>query len=442
MSQAPPPPAAEPSGAGGGAFSFRAVAILIVVGTLCFATATLLAVFSDPQSERTFGANAYSQSAIGYKAWAEILRALETPILISRNASAEKAVEDNLLIVAQPHVDGDAMEALETMQDTWIVLLVLPKWEGRPDFPNRRWLAEMRLLDPSTPERVLSLVMDESKLQRSEKPQQWRGTDWNIMPSLTEAQLIQSPEITPIVESDDGVLLGEVRRDGTTYWVLSDPDVISNIGIDDGDNAAFAVAMVQALLPPGGTVIFDEAVHGFTTSPDLWRALLTFPLNLAVLQMLAAVGILIWAAAGRFGAPSPAPPRLEAGKRGLIENTANLFEYAGNLPDILRRYHDACLRDLGRHMSIPRDLDEHDLRRWLDRVGEARGTKLRYSEVNSRAAAASQQLNAPLPHFLRAARRLYRWKQEMIHGHRADPNGLRSDTRAGSQDRGRTGRRA
>ncbi len=430
------------SGPGGGVFSFQAVAILVVVGILCFATATLLAVFSDPQSERTFGTNAYSDSAIGHRAWTEILKDLEIPLLVSRNASAEKAGEYGLLVTAQPHITSDAVQALETMREAWTVLIVLPKWAGRPDFPNQRWLAEMRLLNDSTPEQVLSMVVDDAEIIRSETPQTWRGADWDIEPSISEAQLMRSDDIAPIVESDEGILLGEVRHRGTTYWILSDPDVISNSGIDEGDNALFAVALIEALLPVGGTVVFDEAVHGFTTSPDLWRSLLSFPLNLAALQMLAAVGILVWAAAGRFGAPLPTPPRLEAGKRGLIDNTASLFEYAGNLPDILRRYHDACLRDLGRHMNIPRDLDEHDLTRWLDRVGEARGTSLRYSEVSSRAAAATQQLNPPLQHYLRAARRLYRWKQEMIHGHRADPNGLRSDTRAGSQNRGRTGRRA
>lgn len=425
-----------------GVFSFRAVAILVVVGILCFAAASLIAVFSDTQSEQTYGANAYSYSAIGHKAWTEILSGSDLPVLISRDASADKAGRRNLLVVAQPHVDEDALLALETMQDARIVLLVLPKWHGLPDFRNRRWLRDMFPFKESDVEQVLAEVLDEAVVLRHETPQRWRGQDWDIMPTLSDAQLILSTGLEPIVESENGVLLGEVRRFGTTFWILSDPDVIANSGIDDGDNAAFAVALAQTLLPPGGSVIFDEAVHGFTAPPDLWRALLTFPLNLAVLQMLAAAGVLIWAAAGRFGAPLPTQPRLEAGKRGLIENTASLFEYAGNLPDIMRRYHDACLRDLGRHMRLPRDLEGTALSRWLDQVGEARGTSLRYSQVNSDTAASTQQLNPPLPHFLRAARRLYRWKQEMIHGHRADPNGLRSDSRAGTQDRGRTGRRA
>ena len=425
-----------------GVFTFRAVAILVLVGSLCFAAAALIAVFSDPQSERTFGANAYSHSAIGHKAWVEILRDLEHPVAISRKASAEKAGSENLLIMAQPDDGEDALQALGTMEDAWIVLLVLPKWDGFPDFRNRRWLIRMPPLPTSVPEKALGEVMERAVVVRSDDPQDWQGFDWDIMPSLSDPQLILSPDIEPIVAGKDGILLGEVRSGGTTYWILSDPDVISNSGIDEGDNALFAVAMVETLLPSGGTVIFDEAIHGFTAAPDLWRALLTFPLNLAVLQLLAAVAVLVWAAAGRFGAPLPTAPRLEAGKRGLIENTANLFEYAGNLPDILRRYHDTCLRDLGRHMHIPAELDRSALAAWLDRVGRARGTSHRYSEINSEAAAASQQLNRPLPYFLRAAQRLYRWKQEMIYGHRADPNGLHAHSRAGRQDRDRTGRRA
>ncbi|WP_420346682.1 DUF4350 domain-containing protein [Pelagibius sp.] len=427
---------------GPGTFSFRAVAILVVVGILSFTAAALISVFSDPQSENSYGANAYSHSAIGHKAWVEILRDSKLPVVISRKDSALRAGRDNLLVIAQPHDSEEAIEVLEEMPEAWTVLFVLPKWEGLPDFRRRTWLADMRLLKTSAVERVLEQVLDEAVVVRSEDPQNWRGFDWDIMPELADPQLILSTALTPVIEGEDGILLGEFQSQGTTYWILSDPDVISNSGIDEGRNAVLAVALAQTLTPGGGTAVFDEAIHGFTSAPDLWRALLTFPLNLAALQMLAAVGVLVWAASGRFGAPKPMPQRLEAGKRGLIENTASLFEYAGDLPDILRRYHDACLRDLARHMNVPRDLDPPGRTRWLDRVGDARGTSLRYSEVNSEAAASQQQLNPPLPHFLRAARRLYRWKQEMIYGHRADSDGLRPDSRAGPQNRGRPGRRA
>ena len=437
-----PSPPSGPSPSGDGVFSLRAVVLLIAAGLFAFTTAALVAIYADPQTEGTYGTNAYSYSAIGHKAWAEILEDLEVPVLLSRNDSAAKAYDGgSLLVLAQPQRSPEALETLGLMYDTDRVLLVLPRWFGFPDHPNRQWIKFLREMKIEEVQKILDVVDEDATLVRTEDAQDWNATDWPIRPSLDGAQLIKSDQITPIVYSDAGVLLGEYNWGGTTVWVLSDPDVVMNSGIGRGDNAAFAVNLVEALLPSGGAAVFDETIHGFTLSPDLWKAMLSFPLNLALLQSLFAAAVLVWAAAGRFGAPLPPRARLKAGKEVLIANTASLFEYSGNLTDILRRYHETCLRDLGRHMHIPRDIEGAALAQWLNQVGEARGTNLSYSDVRSEVAAATEGPNSAVPTLLRAALRLYRWKQEMIHGHRADPNGLREGAGAGSQDRGRTGRR-
>jgi hypothetical protein len=427
---------------GGGVFSQRAVALLCAVGLLCFSAAALVAIYADPQTESTSGANAYSRSAIGHKAWTEILQKLGTPVLLSRGDSALKAYEgDGLLVLAQPDPTEDALTLLETFSDTDRVLLVLPKWRGVPDFQNPRWLRAVAPLDAAAVEEVLHVVDEEAQLVRSEGTPGWKSIAWETLPQLSDPQLIRSDEISPIVYSDDGILLGEYDVWGTKVWVLADPDVINNSGIDEGANAAFAVALVEELLPGGGAAVFDETIHGFALTPDLWKALLSFPLNLAVLQALAAAALLVWAAGGRFGAPLPPRPRLGAGKDILIDNTASLFQYSGRLTDILWRYREACLRDLGRHIHLPRDLDRPALVRWLDQVGAARGARQRYSEVDREVTAVLNGPAGAVPQVLRAALHLHRWKQEMVHGHRADPVGLRPDSGAGAQDRGGTGHR-
>jgi len=324
---------------------------------------------------------------------------------------------------------------------------VLPKRGGFPIFGNRRWVSVQSTLDAEAVGKVLQIIDAEAELLRPAEPQRWQAIAWDALPSAIEdPQLIRSDQITPVIYSEAGTLLGEIHLDGTTVWVLSDPDVIANAGIDDDDNAVFAVAIVDALLPAGSGVVFDETIHGFTVSPDLWKALLDFPLNLAVLLAVVAAAVLVWGTAGRFGAPLPPRPRLKAGKEVLIANTASLFEYAGNLPDILRRYREATLRDLAQRLHIPRDIprdpDSRALMHWLNQVGDARGVSQRYSEVNHEVAAAINGPPTAVPALLRAAVRLYRWKQEMMHGHRADPDGLRPGPGAGTQDRGRTGRGA
>lgn len=430
-----------------GAFSGRVVAVLIGIGLLSFTAAAMVGIYADPQTEGTSGANAYSYSAIGHKAWTGMLEELGVPVVLSRAESADKAYyNDGLLVLAQPDSSGEGLAALDQIGDTDRVLVVLPKWDGWPGFENRRWIENLSLRDREDVQGVLEAIDADATLVRSEEDQQLRAVAWDILPTVERPQLIRSETISPIVHSDAGVLLGEYGRGDTTIWVLSDPDVINNAGIDEGDNAEFAIAMIAAQLPAGSSVIFDETIHGFALSPDLWQALLSFPLNLAVLQGLFAAAVVVWAAAGRFGAPLPPRPRLQAGKEVLIANTASLFEYAGRLADILRRYREATLRDLAQHLHIPRELarkpDDSGLIHWLNQVGDARGTTQRYSEVNH---AVASVLNGPgnsVPALLRAAAQLHRWKQEMIYGHRADSDGLRPGPGAGAQDRGRTGRRA
>ena len=430
------------TGPGDGGFSARVVGLLAGVGLLSFAAAALVGIYADPQTEGTAGANAYSYSAIGHRGWTKVLEDLGVPVVLSRGDSAAKAWEgDGLLVLAQPDSDPDALEVLDQMSDTDRVLVVLPKWNGRPDFQRRGWLGSQDLRDRTEVEKILHAIDEEAVLVRSEGTPQWHGIAWDPLPSLAAPQLIESEEISPIVYSDAGVLLGEYEVYGTSVWVLSDPDVISNSGLDDGGNAAFAVALVEARRQ-GGAVVFDEAIHGFALSPDLWQALLAFPLNLAVLMSLAAVAVLVWAGVGRFGAPLPPRARLEAGKQVLIANTASLFEYAGSLTEMLRRYHETTLRDLRRHLHIPRDIEGAALAHWLDQVGAARGTTRSYSAVAAELQAALGGPNVPAAYVLRAAARLHGWKQEMMHGHRADPDGLRPGPRAGAQDRRRTGRRA
>ncbi|MGF1594408.1 MAG: DUF4350 domain-containing protein [Kiloniellaceae bacterium] len=433
-------------GGTGGVFSGRAVGLLVAVGLLSFAAAALVGIYADPQTDGAYGGNAYSYSAIGHKAWTEVLGDLGIPVVVSRHDSASRAYyDDGVLVLAQPHHDADGLLALEQAWETDRVLVVLPKWTGWPGYENRRWIKTLRPLDATAVTRALEVIDEDARLVRRDGTETWRSQDWDILPSLENPQLIVSETITPIVYSEAGVLLGEYRTSDTTLWLLADPDVISNSGIDEGDNAAFAVAMVSALLPPGSAVVFDETIHGFTVSPDLWKALLSFPLNLAVLQSLLAVAVLVWATVGRFGAPLPPRPRLQAGKQVLIANTASLFEYAGDVSNILHRYRDTCLRDLARHLHIPPDIplrhDERALVHWLNQVGDARGTSQRYSEVNRAVTAAIDDSARAVTRTLRAAAQLYRWKQEMIHGHRADPDSLRPGQGAGAQDGRRTGRR-
>lgn len=266
------------------------------------------------------------------------------------------------------------------------MLFVLPKWGGTAadDDPGR--LASAIRLPSDEVEEILRLVVPDGRIRRLGGSPTWKSR-LGVAPTLSAPQLIESRRLRPVVAGSRGLLIGEIYVGGQRIWILSDPDVLSNHGLGRGDNSVLAVAMVDALRPPGGAVIVDETIHGFHQDPDLWRAMLEFPFVVTTIVAAVAIMALLSAATGRFGAPVPVKSPHQAGKEALITNTAGLLEYGGHAREILRNYVAVTLRDAARRLRAPRHLDEAALVQWLDQVGEARGVETKYRRLRDEAEA-------------------------------------------------------
>ena len=238
---------------------------------------------------------------------------------------------------------------------------------------------------------VLELAVPDGRVRRPLEPPSWQTDGLDIVPTLDRPQLVQSTALSPVVATDQGILVGALAREGQTVWVLSDPDILSNHGLGRGDNADLAVAVVEALRPSDSAVVFDETIHGFGQNASLWRLIFQFPYLIATLQVAAAVIALVWATAGRFGSPVPAERPLQAGKETLLNNMASLLQFGGHGSVILRRYLDATLRDVVRRLRAPRTLEGEELIDWVDRVGAARGAQRRFRDLREQVEAASRQ---------------------------------------------------
>jgi hypothetical protein len=251
--------------------------------------------------------------------------------------------------------------------------------------------------------------------------EKWTKNIFNVDPKITKpVQLIKSDKLTPLIASDKGILLGELKTDERTIWVLSDPDVISNHGLgkDGKRNAVLAVKMIQKLRGKDtGKVVFDETVHGYvvnTGSP--LRILFEFPFSLIALQAMAAIALLLWATMGRFGAPQKAPLPLTAGKQGLLDNIARLSEFAGHQKLMVQRYVETTIRDTAKQVHAPKGLSDEELARWLQRMSQAKGVKTDNVEILKRTNSLIGQENRDLRDYIELARSIYRWKQEIING--------------------------
>lgn len=396
-------------------YSARTVYWLLAVGLLSFAGAAWFMIYADDDAGAA-KANAFSYSAIGHRALVEGLREIGVPVLVSRSDSAAKAGDSSLLVIAEPRLDGWYEDTIGSEATAESVLLVLPKWDGVKNVTKTYWLSEAGMLPKTFVDSVLREVTPNGAVLRPTRPVRWDSGALGVKPSIAYPQLIESGALHPTIGSDRGILVGWYRRGDQTVWVLSDPDILSNHGLREGDNAVLAIRLIESMRSPQGAVVFDETVHGYWQPPSLWRSLFQIPFIVPAILAAAAILVIAWAAMGRFGSTLPAKPPFAAGKAVLIDNTASLLRFGGYGSEILRRYADVTLRDVAHRLNAPRKLDGAELIAWVDRVGAKRGAKRSFRELYDRIGKTGGNVHRDGSRLARLARRLYLWKREVIDG--------------------------
>lgn len=390
-------------------FSTRTIILLIAVGVLAFTGALLISIFGnniDPQ--RRVGPNSFSKSALGHRAFLETLRARGIPVRISRARSAQKSGANDLLIVMEPSPDAARPEKLG----------VLPKWRGLPDAKQKNWVGAVGLVPDQQVRGTFEATGMPGAVTRITGGADWRPNPFKLTPAIENPQLVVSTELQPIIAAGAGILLGRKRSSGQRLWILSDPDLLSNHGLRRGDNAEIVIQMIDRLRRRGGHVILDETVHGFVLDPNLGRVLLQRPFVAATILGLATLAVLLWAAAGRFGAPVPVAPRFQQGKYELIRNTGELLEFGGHTRETFMRYLNAMMRDVARRVHAPRGLGDDGRARWLDEVGRSRKLAADFGALYRDAGELSDSRHREPGRYAALAQRLYYWRQEMLHGRR------------------------
>ncbi len=397
-------------------FAPRTVFWLLTVGTLSFVGAVVLSlVAGDGGSVQSASANTFSYSAIGHRALVDVLERVEMPVLVSRYESASKAGSSSLLIVAEPQAPTAEPVALKRLMGARNVLVVLPKWTGTTNTLIPDWLISAELLPEKDAEHMLTSVLGGGSIVRPGGGLALESGPFPA-PTLAAPQLYRAPGIEPVIGGRQGILLGRLDRGWSTIWVLSDPDILSNHGIGQGDNARLAVRMIDHMRPEGGTIVIDETIHGFEAEPALTRAVFETPLAITAVIAVMTLAVLLWAATARFGAPLPTSRPIAAGKSGLIDNTAGLLEFGGHGVAILNRYLRVTLRDVSLALHAPAQLRGDALVDWFDRIGTGRGVSVTCAEICRSVAEVAGQQRSDGARLARVAQSVNRWKQEMLHG--------------------------
>lgn len=404
-------------GASAGPFPLITLVVVIAIGLSAFVAATYLETFGDGGGEpRSTGSNVYSRSAIGHRAFAAALRKLGVPVQVSRFGSVAKAGSGSLLLLIEPGLGEITKDLLDNLDSVPQALLVLPKWDGRTDRKKPIWIERMDLLPRSVPEEILQQVLPGAEIVRKETPLTQEVSRFGGTIKLDHPQTFTADKVTALILNGDGILLGSLGNGNRRLWILSDPDLLSNSGIDEADNGIVAISIVDALLPKGGAVIIDETLHGFEQRPNLMRTLLHPPFVTVLIATIVAMLVLVWAGVTRFGAPQAETEGLAAGKLTLVKSAAKLLRFGTSAGSLLLSYRRLVMADVMSELHGPNGLDEAAQAGWLDRAAAHRGIDARLRPLLDRISAQGDSGHIDATRALRFAHELYRWKQEIVHG--------------------------
>ncbi|HEY6098514.1 MAG TPA: DUF4350 domain-containing protein [Anaeromyxobacter sp.] len=410
------------SDAEGGAFGRRGARWLVAVGALSLGAAALLGIFGDALYDPpSFAPDSFSRSAVGHRAFVELLRGLGYQVVVSRHRTADKA-QEAVVALLEPRVgpeDATREGMIEAVDgSSRRLLLVLPKREAVPDPARPRFVARAELLPAEDAQRVLDALAIDAKVVRPDRSVgAWRGA--LPAPALDRPQLVTATRLRPLVETDEGILAGEITGKGWSTIVLADPDVLATHGLLRGDNAALAVSLVERLGGNAFPVVLDETLHGFDQQPSIARELLRFPLVLATASALLAAALLAWAALVRFGRPRAPEPLLAPGKLFLVESTAALLRHGGHAGHAAAAYLRAAKDEVVHRLRPPGEGGEADA--WLARMAEARGRGAPLREAEERVRRLGGRKAGGEEEAVRTALAIHRWREEMTDGADGDP---------------------
>jgi hypothetical protein len=408
------------AGRPGELFSPRTLLAIIAIGTAAFVGMIYLEKFGIDDPDFEIGPSTYSSSALGHKALVETLRRLDVPVVVSRFRSAEKTGAGSLLVLAEPDDSETSKELLANFHDAVHGLLVLPKWDGSRDVAKPRWVGSMGMVGEEAVEAVLEAAEIDALVKRVDGTFTLDAPTLGGQIELTNPQvIIDSQGLTPVVSFKGGILIGKTANSSGRLWVLSDPDIIANHGIDQGDNAVVAVSIIESLRPRGGGVIFDETIHGLELRPNLLRTAFELPFGIVTLSAAVAIALAIWAGLMRFGRPEPGRRALQPGKVTLIRTTADLLRQGsrkGTVELVLTRYLKAQIADLVARLNGPRGLTESRQIAWLDDLAVARRLRSRLQPLATEIEATARSHSTDPGRALRLAADLHAWKQEFLYG--------------------------
>jgi len=393
-------------------------------------------IAGDLAEPRTAGTDSYSTSALGHRAFAELLQRSGLRVERRRTHYTSSLTDTSALILAEPpelaevSVEGKSLRHLyaAASRHGTPVVVVLPKRSGQMDPSHPRWVAATDLLGlPVVTAQAKWLGVRDPVIVRRNRSTWACSTAWGerLIVSAPSLQLLApSPDLVPIV-SCDGLLLvarhapvagTQARSPGPLppkFYVVSDPDLINTFGLGRLDNADVVRGLLVYQLR-ARTAVFDETLHFPAVATGLLTELFRFPLVFAVAQAALLLGFVLWASVARFGKAREAAAR-DASQRALVDSIAGLLAGTGRPADTLEAYLGQVLRDTGTRYGLPATLPRSQLTVRLAGLARSRRVRGDIEQLSTASDRLQVEAGRRSQAVVRTARDIHHWYEDMNH---------------------------
>jgi hypothetical protein len=163
--------------------------------------------------------------------------------------------------------------------------------------------------------------------------------------------------VRAVASAEHPVVRRGTYRRGTIYLV-GDEALFSNARIARADDARLAFAL--AAPRGGGTVAFDETIHGDLV-PEHWWLVAPRRLVIAIIVAVLVVALAALGASIRLGPPLRAPVRREASSLEYVEAVASLYGRARAVRPALHEALQSVKRAVGTSLGLPGDMPTREL---------------------------------------------------------------------------------
>lgn len=376
------------------------IAATLIAGLLFFVLSSYA-----PKAAQNIGVTATpaSDSAVGYSGFVRLLE-VAGPRTTELTRSGELTRKGLLIVFVDPTDSPESLAQIVAAREYEPTLFVLPKWLVQPQSLIGARVASVGTIAVEALERMLEVLTPGTLTRRSDLGSaMFAGVRVRLPRQLQTA----ASDDLAVPGYPDGLLLK--APDGPVF-VLTDPDLINNAGIDDIANARAAFALIEELRYTGDPLLIATPRLTEPSGRNLGKLLFDPPfLPLTVILLFTGLLALLHGFA-RFGPVMQRGRVFAFGKRALVETTADLLERAGKLPGLGPRYAETMRRRAAERLGAPPALGGERLEAWLDMRANCGGDA---GGITERLRALDQGNDIDSPQELhRRARALASWIKE------------------------------